>query len=852
MAASLTFHLIANAHLDPVWLWDWREGLNEGIITTRTLLDLMEEFPELTCIRGEALVYQHLEAHDPATFARVRQRVAEGRWDVVGGTHVQPDTNLTGTETFCRHFARSQAYFRSRFGRPAQVAWAADSFGHSAGLPDLLAAAGMTGFSFTRPGAGQVPLAKPAFWWEGSGGNRVLAYRPVEGWYGCERDEMPRRLDALLAAARTGDLDNVGVYYGLGDHGGGPTRRVLADLAAWGAAHPEVQLVHSGLHRFFAALRAEVACKGGDAFLPVHRGELNFCLRGCYVSVARLKYAFRQAEAGLVRAELTSSAVAAALGSTPMDLASAWDSLLLNSFHDILPGSLIERACDEQLAGLGHARHLSLTAEHRALNQLALHVDTQRSATPQGDRPGSAVQLVWNPHPWPYHGPLELEASLDYRPIWEYQGRVAQLPVTLRGPDGQLCPAQAVATEHSAMPELPWRRRLVTSVVLPALGWAVMEMAWEDPADPPSRPDEARLARRVGSYRISNGHYDLEAVPGAAGVRWFSGGTELLAGCGLGVVTVEDPWGAWGGMGEEPDSLDLSTVRHTWRIAAAEVTEEGPERALLRVRFVGGASRLDLGLALCADRPVVDITARLFLDERSARVKLVLPVGADRACFEVPGGTVERGSVGEVPGGRWVWVDNAWGGVGFASDALYGFDLKDGALRASLARASRYANDVATPVDAAPWLPVVDAGELRCRLLLTAGDGARAALPRLARELEMPPVTACVAPHPGPLPRQGSVAQVTPAHLQLLALKPAEDGDGWVLRLQETAGQPTVARLAWCGHDLLLGLVTARAMVSWRLRAVVGGWVAIRVDTQEQAVAPASGPVPTVPGGATA
>ena len=88
---AMTFHLLPNAHLDPVWFWDWREGLNEGIITTRTVLDLMEEFPDLTFLRGEAALYRHIEEHDPATFRRVRRMIEAGRWDVVGGTWIQPE-----------------------------------------------------------------------------------------------------------------------------------------------------------------------------------------------------------------------------------------------------------------------------------------------------------------------------------------------------------------------------------------------------------------------------------------------------------------------------------------------------------------------------------------------------------------------------------------------------------------------------------------------------------------------------------------------------------------------------------------------------------------------------------------
>ncbi len=245
--SKLTFHLIANAHLDPVWLWDWREGMNEGLITCRTILDLMDEFEEMTFVRGESAIYQHIEEHDPKTFRRIVKQVDAGRWDVVGGTVIQPDTNLPATETFARHFARGQNYFRSRFGRTARVAWAPDSFGHCAGLPEIMVNAGISGYAFTRPLAGMLPLAKPAFWWEAPSGARVLGYRPAVGWYGTSRDEMLKRLDDTLASAQRGDLKDVGVFYGLGNHGGGPSRRQLREIRQWAAAHPEVNVVHSGI-----------------------------------------------------------------------------------------------------------------------------------------------------------------------------------------------------------------------------------------------------------------------------------------------------------------------------------------------------------------------------------------------------------------------------------------------------------------------------------------------------------------------------------------------------------------------------------------------------------------------------
>src|ERR1700722_421604 len=237
----MQFHLIANSHLDPVWLWDWREGLNEGITTVRTVLDLMDEDRKLTYIRGESALYRHIEKTDPATFTRILKHIRSGRWDVVGGTYIQPDTNLAGIETLARQFTEGQRYFQNHLGRKVTVAWQADSFGHTAGLPEILDAAGIDSFAFTRPDSKVFPMPEPAFWWEGPGGSRILAYRPLVGWYGTERNEMVRRLDGLLDAARRSGLKTVACFYGVGNHGGGPTRVQLSEIGAWTDAHPDVR-----------------------------------------------------------------------------------------------------------------------------------------------------------------------------------------------------------------------------------------------------------------------------------------------------------------------------------------------------------------------------------------------------------------------------------------------------------------------------------------------------------------------------------------------------------------------------------------------------------------------------------
>lgn len=791
-----TLHLIPNAHLDPVWLWDWREGLNEGITTCRAVLDLMDEFEELTFIRGEAVIYQHLERHDPDTFRRIQRHVARGRWDVVGGTWVQPDTNLPATETFARHFCHGQRYFMEKFGKPVRVAWAADSFGHSAGLPSILVQAGIRGFAFTRPAPVQLALGKSAFWWEGAGGARVMAYRPSLGWYGTERDEAARRLDEVLAAAQKDGLENAACFVGLGNHGGGPTRRQLREIGEWIQRHPEVRVVYSGLHRLFEALEVEVERKGGD-FLPTHRGELNFTLRGCYASVAKFKYAYRTTEAMLARAERTDAVISAGLKRKTGDLRSAWESVLFNSFHDILPGSSIERAYDDQLAWLGATRHQAQCVEFDALNALTRCVDTSVTR-PEGDHPTAVPFLVWNPHPHPYAGHVELEASLDSRPLWFYTDRVDQVAVEVRGPDRKALPFQLVATEHHALVNLAWRKRVIVPVKLPPMGWSVITLGWVEGAIPPA------LAQSVVTLPV-------KAVVGGESLLFWDK-------IKLSVITVEDSWGSWGGMKEEPESLDLSTVRHRWKIHRVETLECGPERSTVWVELLGGASRIELRISQDRHRRAIDFAARVLWNERSARLKLVMSDAGKEAEFDVPGGRVTRGPSGEVPGGRWVRTAR----FGFASDALYNFDLKDGALRATVVRACRYGDDVTTTPDETRWLPAVDAGELKFRFLL-APPGED--LLRLARELEEPivvhPATAGRAAagraKKGMLPRTGSLLALAPGSLRILALKPAEDGRGFVLRVQETTGRKVRGRLTWLGQGVDLGRIAASEIVTWRI-----------------------------------
>jgi len=189
-----------------------------------------------------------------------------------------------------------------------------------------------------------------------------------------------------------------------------------------------------------------------------------------------------------------------------------------------------------------------------------------------------------------------------------------------------------------------------------------------------------------------------------------------------------------------------------------------------------------------------------------------------------------RGVCGEVPGGRWVRVTGVGKSFGFASDALYGFNCQKGAFLATIVRASRYANDVRTAADEEAWRPAVDAGELNFRFLLTAQTDS---LPRLAQELEQPVVVQSVPPHTGALPKSGSLFSIKQPNAQLLALKPAENGNGWIVRIQETAGKATSLTGQWLDHQIDFGFIKARSLNSFRLTRSKELWIITPTNVQE-------------------
>src|SRR6185369_2630009 len=221
MTKNTTLHMIGNAHIDPVWLWQWQEGFHEVRATFRSALDRMNEYDDFIFISSSAAYYQWVEQSDPAMFAEIRQRVAQERWQIVGGWWIQPDCNIPCGESFVRQALYGQRYFKAKFGVTAKVGYNVDSFGHHGMLPQILKKSGMDYYVFMRPQPHEKGLPGRLFWWESDDGSRVLTFRiPFEYTStGKDLEQYIRRAAGELKAP----LNTLMSFYGVGNHGGGPT-----------------------------------------------------------------------------------------------------------------------------------------------------------------------------------------------------------------------------------------------------------------------------------------------------------------------------------------------------------------------------------------------------------------------------------------------------------------------------------------------------------------------------------------------------------------------------------------------------------------------------------------------------
>lgn len=436
---TTTLHVVFHAHIDPLWLWPWTAGLDEVLATSRSACDRLDAHPALTYAQGEAWSFAMVERADPALFARIRTHVASGRWEVVNGWWTQPDCNFPSIDGLHRQLSTGLAYVRDRFGVTPRCGFNPDSFGHAAILPEVLRAHGQDRYVFMRPGPQESTLPSRLFRWRSrEGGATVNALRVADSYNNGHGGVI--NVDLLRAACRDlpAGCGHAMALVGLGNHGGGPTER----LVRWFEDHPDalpgVRMEFSTIGRFFDAVEGVA--------LPEVVGELQQHAVGCYSVARSVKTGVRRAEHLLARAE-----EAAAL--PPDELERAWRAVCSHHFHDTLGGTLEPdafRAVEDQLAGACAA----------ADEGLAYAVRAQTRQLPGDPLPRLVLA---NPGSTPYRG--WCEASVYVEGPWNGTWG-------LRDEAGAEVPFQEIHSNVS----LGWIRRVLVHAEVPAGGLRVLRL----------------------------------------------------------------------------------------------------------------------------------------------------------------------------------------------------------------------------------------------------------------------------------------------------------------------------------------------------------------------------------------
>jgi alpha-mannosidase len=767
MEKNTQIHLIGNAHIDILWLWKWEEGIEEIRATFASALDRIAEHGDFIFTSACAYYYSLVEKMDPPLFNKIREAVRAGRWCIAGGWWLQPDCNAPAGESFVRQGLYAQRYFKEKFGRTAAVGYNVDSFGHNAGLPQILRKSGLDSYVFMRPGTAEKELPAGLFTWEGIDGSQVLAARLLQP-YNSEADwgeGLRQKIEEIKKTAGQEGTSQM-CFYGVGNHGGGPTKENLRTID--GLTGQDREIRYSDPDRFFADARSFES-------RPVVRDELQFHAIGCYSSLSRVKKANNQSEQQLLFAEK----LLAVLGGKDdrreygPALTGGWKKVLVNQFHDSLGGCSIPEAYPRIFNAYGWCQETVSQISAFLLQRLAAQIRTFENAS---------TLIIWNPHPW------EVSQCVDVNGVCEavHDVRGRALPF-------ELVPTNAIVSSYSHATRF--------TAVLPPLGYTVYRLTGRRNGMETGALANA-LYTRTGSNLLRSGPMELEINRETGCISSLfdkEKGIEYLGEGGICPEIIDDNSDTW--------THALSSykgIRRKMELQSFSLVSEGKVTVEYELTYKRFKSTVIMRVILNGGLRSVDLKLRIIWNEGHRLLKLRIPTAfmADSFFSEIPYGFIERAAGGrEWPIQRWAaFTGTAGAGLAVLNDGVYSCSAEPGVLCLTLLRSPIYAHH--EPMHPRPDLRhrYVDQGEheFHIRLLPCGKETAKSEFTRHALELNQAPVYVAESAHPreapGELPQEQSFCRISGESTALItAVKRSEDDDGWIIRAFEAAGQETEA-----------------------------------------------------------
>ncbi len=777
-------HIISNAHLDPIWLWRWQEGCGEVLQTFRSAVDRIKEYKGLVFTCSSASYYKWVEEIDPELFEEIRKLVKKGKWVPVNGWWVQPDCNMPSAESFARQALYSQLYYYEKFGKICDVGYNVDSFGHNAMLPQFLNMGRMRYYVMMRPGMHEnSEIPENLFWWDSPDGSRVMTYRIPE----CYCVNGKNAIDSELASLRQrSEKTGHGMmfFFGVGNHGGGPTKGDLDYLLELKDNGFE-ELEYSSPNDFFEETCAD------RLDLPVWSDELQHHASGCYSATSMVKQLNRKAEFWLANAEKWNT-ISSKIGNLPEateEFGKAWKEVCFNQFHDIFCGCSIMEAYDDVRDSMGYAMKIAANEENKAMLKIAGMVDTWLDGVTdaQAREVRHHCRNLKFPRPIIVFNPNSFEVETNVRTYHPSK--------KVEDSNGNEAIFQNVRSSRSNDSHLD----TVFKAKVPALGYATYWLWHEDSEYTDASVFDSDI--KADKFTLENKYIKVvfdEKTGGIKSLITKDDGAEYVGGefC---IPTVVD--------NSEPDTWAHNIFKfdkeiEKMQLKSIELIENGAARAVMRVKHVYNGSYLTQDYILESESKLIRVKCRTLWQEPLTILKMPVTVDGENpvSTYEIPGGIIKRPCNGEEEPAL-TWGDITAGtdtrkGVAIISDAKYSYDCPGNTLRLTMLRNSIFADHYSNRPDAD--FSYCDEGLHRFEYAVYphSGEAENSEVQKLALQLNSKLVAIPVGYHKGDLPRVNSFISINKANIRLDAFKFCEDGSGdIIMRLRETDGKAVKAAI---------------------------------------------------------
>lgn len=767
------YDMVGYTHIDPVWLWNRAEGMQEVKSSFSSALDRMKEFPDFKFSQTSIAFLAWLKDNCPDIFEQIRERVEEGRWEIQGGMWVEPDCDIPSGEALIRHFLYGKHFVKEEFGKEVTVGFNPDSFGHGANLPAILKGCGISYYIASRPDRKTVPLPLE-FVWRSPDGSSVLAERTGGEYMAWTRPALEFNIRETDEGLEEIGYDRAAVFYGVGNHGGGPTIENIRTIYEMREEYPEGALGFSTMEGFFK--------KADTQAWPEVTGELGRIFYGCYSSDREIKQKNRRAEWTLLKAEAI-AAMASKIGvkswETPAEkLEYAWKELLFNQFHDVLAGTSIEpsraQACREFDTAISLAEHVI----YDGIQAIANGLDTR----------GEGFPLV-----------LVNPSSHEFRGVFcadVYVPRAQKKPLRMRDHKGRelfCCETQY----RNFSPDS--RKGILFEAKIPAFGYTVYRVLGEGP----DRKAEQACVKAEACL-LDNGilKIRLNEKTGCPESIVKNGAELLKAPCSVGVFY--DDRGAWGEDVWEEKKLGIfETVKSC-------VIEANPLRGVVRVLLGYGSSELRIDYILEKGSDVLKMDMRLHNMEKHRQISLCVPVNAEEPDVRTETAFLAEHKIDcadkncEHYQHRFADISSQGGtGIAVFNDSVYACQQKESEYRLVLSRSSVHARGGKGELPENLEHPFMDQGtwDYRIRLLGHEEAVSNGRLFEEADKLHLSPEYLGDSNHAGAVwSKTGALAEIKTEHAAVSCVKQGlTDMESLVFRMYETEGKGGSVQLC-CGR----------------------------------------------------